>query len=137
MGNYFEHNEGICVMPKFDIAIMNPPYNKNLHLKILEKVIPVADKAVNISPSTWAAKHNINLPKGKYRQIFSGKIENFTFIPHKEINDIFGTGNSIEDGSIIVFSKNGAFDIERYGFNSTEEYTLFKNYIGDYDYNGR
>ena len=38
-------------MPKFDVAITNPPYDGNLHLKILEKVIPVADKVVNISPS--------------------------------------------------------------------------------------
>ena len=43
MGNYFEYNEGICVMPKFDVVIMNPPYYRNLHLKILEKVIPIAD----------------------------------------------------------------------------------------------
>jgi hypothetical protein len=45
-------------MPKFDIAIMNPPYDGNLHLKILEKVIPVADKVVNISPANqfFAAK---------------------------------------------------------------------------------
>ena len=35
---------------KFDVAIMNPPYDGNLHLKILEKVIPIADKVVNISP---------------------------------------------------------------------------------------
>lgn len=38
-------------MPKFDVAIMNPPYDGNLHLKILEKVIQNADKVVNISPS--------------------------------------------------------------------------------------
>ena len=45
-------------MPKFDVAIMNPPYDGNLHLKILEKVIPVADKVVNISPANqfFAAK---------------------------------------------------------------------------------
>ena len=35
---------------KFDAAVMNPPYDGNLHLKILEKVIPIADKVVNISP---------------------------------------------------------------------------------------
>ena len=35
---------------KFDVAVMNPPYDGNLHLKILEKVIPIADKVVNISP---------------------------------------------------------------------------------------
>ena len=37
-------------MPKFDVAIMNPPYDKNLHLKILEAVIPVADKVVTVLP---------------------------------------------------------------------------------------
>lgn len=36
---------------EFDVAIMNPPYDGNLHLKILEKVIPIANNVVNISPS--------------------------------------------------------------------------------------
>ena len=38
---------------KFDVAIMNPPYDRNLHLKILEAVIPHAEKVVNISPVRW------------------------------------------------------------------------------------
>jgi hypothetical protein len=38
---------------RFDYAIMNPPYDRNLHLKFLEKVIKVADKTVNISPVRW------------------------------------------------------------------------------------
>ena len=46
MGNHLEHYEGICVM-RIDVAIMNPPYDKNLHLKILEAVIPIADKVVD------------------------------------------------------------------------------------------
>lgn len=37
-------------MSKFDVAIMNPPYDGNLHLRILEKVIPIADKVISISP---------------------------------------------------------------------------------------
>lgn len=36
---------------EFDVAIMHPPTDGNLHLKILEKVIPIANKVVNISPS--------------------------------------------------------------------------------------
>ena len=40
-------------MTKFDCCIMNPPYDGNLHLQILEKVIPVADEVVNISPVRW------------------------------------------------------------------------------------
>src|SRR5574344_2463190 len=51
---YLEKNK----MPKFDVAIMNPPYDGNLHLKILEKVIPIAEKVVNVSPANqfFAAK---------------------------------------------------------------------------------
>ena len=37
---------------KFDVAIMNPPYAGKLHLKILEKVIPVAEKVVKIIKRT-------------------------------------------------------------------------------------
>lgn len=112
-------------MPKFDVVIMNPPYDKNLHLKIIDKIIPVADIVVNISPSTWAAKHNINQPKGKYREIFNNKIEEFIFIPHRQMNDIFGLGNAIEDGAIIVFKDGGKFDIMNYGFSSNIEKSLF------------
>ena len=112
-------------MPKFDVVIMNPPYDKNLHLKIIDKIIPVADIVVNISPSTWAAKHNINQPKGKYREIFNNKIEEFIFIPHRQMNDIFGLGNAIEDGAIIVFKDGGKFDIKNYGFSSNIEKSLF------------
>lgn len=38
---------------KFDRAIMNPPYDGNLHLKILENVIPCAKRVINISPIRW------------------------------------------------------------------------------------
>ena len=48
---------------KFDVAIMNPPYDGNLHLKILEKVIPIADKVVNISPARW-----LQDPLAKYKK---------------------------------------------------------------------
>ena len=36
-----------------DCIIMNPPYNRTLHLQILEKVIKFCDKVVNISPASW------------------------------------------------------------------------------------
>ena len=42
---------------------MNPPYSRNLHLKILEAVIPVADKVVNISPVRW-----LQDPFAKYKK---------------------------------------------------------------------
>ena len=38
---------------KFSILIMNPPYDKSLHLKFLEKVIDIADNVISIQPSTF------------------------------------------------------------------------------------
>lgn len=37
-------------MPKFDIVIMDPPYDGDSHLRVLEAVIPHADRVVDISP---------------------------------------------------------------------------------------
>ena len=84
----------IASMPKFDIAIMNPPYDKNLHLKILEAVIPVADKVVNISPVRWLqdplAKYKKNSDYKKFEESISKKIESLDVISAKNANGLFG-----------------------------------------------
>ena len=93
MGNYLEHYEGIRLM-KFDVAIMNPPYDKNLHLKILEAVIPIADKVVNISPVRWLqdplAKYKKNSDYKKFEESISKKIESLDVISAKNANGLFG-----------------------------------------------
>ena len=38
---------------KFDVVLMNPPYDKNLHLKFLRKCINIAKYSINISPINW------------------------------------------------------------------------------------
>ena len=38
---------------KFDCIIMNPPYCRNLHLKILNEAICYSDDIVNLSPIKW------------------------------------------------------------------------------------
>ena len=38
---------------KFDHIIMNPPYCKNLHLKILNEAIHHSDDVVCIHPARW------------------------------------------------------------------------------------
>lgn len=38
---------------KFDIVLMNPPYDKNLHLKFIRKILNISDKVINISPIRW------------------------------------------------------------------------------------
>ena len=92
MGNYFEHNEGICVMSKFDISIMNPPYDGKLHLKILEKVIPIADKVVNISPANqfFAAKRLLKeYPLIQKSKILKNNIVNIELIAPEIASNIF------------------------------------------------
>ena len=49
-------NEEILEMnnrKKFDIILMNPPYDKNLHLKFIRKVLNISGKVINISPIRW------------------------------------------------------------------------------------
>ena len=38
---------------KFDKVLMNPPYSKNLHLKILSDAMKHSDEVVNLSPIRW------------------------------------------------------------------------------------
>jgi 16S rRNA G966 N2-methylase RsmD len=103
----------VASMPKFDIAIMNPPYDGNLHLKILKAIIPVADKVVNISPCTWFAKHNRWKPTfTKYNVSIVGKPCNITYIEHREANDVFNLGNQIERLAIMLYDNNNTAKID-------------------------
>jgi hypothetical protein len=120
-------------MPKFDVAIMNPPYDGNLHLKILEKVIPIAEKVVNISPDTWCAKHN------RWKNIFQNyknkavaKPVEYEHIKHREANDIFGLGNQIESLGIMVYDEtnDNKIDLTKVGF-SEKEFNLYNKIMSD------
>ena len=72
---------------------MNPPYSRNLHLKILEAVIPIADKVVNISPVRWLqdplAKYKKNSDYKKFKESISKKIESLDVISAKNANGLF------------------------------------------------
>lgn len=46
----FNEKGEIGKMPKFDVAIMNPPYDKGLHLRILNEIKNNTDEIYNISP---------------------------------------------------------------------------------------
>ena len=35
---------------KFDVVLMNPPYNRSMHLKFLEKTIQIGDNVISIQP---------------------------------------------------------------------------------------
>lgn len=76
---------------KFDIVIANPPYNKALHLKFLDKCIDIAkDNIVFVHPASFIIE-----TKGK----------------HKAFNDIRSRISKFVD-SVELFNGNGVFDID-------------------------
>ena len=79
---------------RFDFAIMNPPYDRNLHLKFLEKVIKVADKTVNISPVRWLqdplAKYKKNSDYNRFERGVLSKIESVDIVPAYMATKYFG-----------------------------------------------
>lgn len=86
--NWFKENK-----MKFDVAIMNPPYDRNLHLKILEQIIPYADKVINISPVRWLqdpfAPYRSSSDYHKFEDTISKKIETLDLISAKKASELF------------------------------------------------
>ena len=82
---------------KFDVVLMNPPYDRNLHLKFLEKTIEVADKVINISPHDWLTNQFAKTEKSKFKRYFREKyskyIEELEIISAEDFNKYFGTSN--------------------------------------------
>lgn len=100
---------------KFDVAIMNPPYDRNLHLKILAAVIPHAEKTVNISPVRWLqdpfAPYSTRSDYSKFKESISKKIESLDVIPAKEASRLFGASFTMNLG-IYVCSDKGGYDYQ-------------------------
>ena len=117
---YLEKNN----MPKFDVAIMNPPYDGNLHLKILEKVIPIADKVVNISPIDWLMNPYGGSVYNQYKHLKFNTIENAGLI-----KNIFNLDRASYTGGIYTIDKNANLTPDKflYKFISTD----FINYIDE------
>ena len=84
-------------MNKIDFILMNPPYNRDLHLKFLEKTIEIADNVVNISPHDWLTNKFAKTEKSKFRCYFREKyskyIEDLEIISPEDFNKYFGTSN--------------------------------------------
>ena len=40
-------------MKKWDVILANPPYDKTLHEKFLEKFLYIAETIVSVQPLTW------------------------------------------------------------------------------------
>ena len=77
----------------FDKIIMNPPYDKNLHLKILQEAMKHSDDVVNLSPIRWLqdplAEYKKNSDFKKFYDIRK-RIETLDVISAAEACGLFG-----------------------------------------------
>ena len=101
---------------KFDHIIMNPPYGRNLHLKILNEAINHSDDIVNLSPIRWLkdplAEYKRNSNFKKFTEIRE-RIENIEIISASEARDAF---------SIEIFSDLGVYYINKHGGFDTSNF---------------
>lgn len=99
---------------KFDVAIMNPPYDRNLHLKILEQIIPHTNKVVNISPVRWLldpfAPYSTRSDYCKFENSISKKIESLDMIPAKKASELFDAAFTMNLG--IYVCGNGGYEYQ-------------------------
>ena len=101
---------------KFDHIIMNPPYCRNLHLKILNEAICYSDDIVNLSPIRWLqdplAEHKKNSDWKKFENV-RNHIESIDIISSSEANDAF---------SIEIFSDLGVYHLTNSGGLNTKDF---------------
>jgi hypothetical protein len=99
---------------------MNPPYDKNKHLKFLEKVIKLADNAVSIQPVRWlqdpTAKYNAKSDYMKYESSISKHINDIELYSIEKAKSMFDIGVSSTVG-IYKCTRDGGFDYERFATN--------------------
>ena len=116
----------------FSKIIINPPYDKNLHLKILREAMKHIEKdggeIVCLHPYTWLSPTNVAHPMGKWRSILNGNCKSLEIINHDEMNNYFVTGNSIETGLISCWGEDKV-DLENYGLTPTLKSLYMKTQI--------
>ena len=100
----------------FDKIIMNPPYDGNLHLKILQEAMKHGDEIVNLSPIRWLqdplAEYKKNTgggDKGLDYNLVKRHIESIDIIDSIIASNLFGSLQAADLG-IYHVTKNGGFD---------------------------
>ena len=87
---------------KFDVVLMNPPYDRKLHLKFLEKTIEISENVVSIQPVRWITDPNAKFNKSsalkKYENTIAKHIKDLEIINDKIAEHLFGVGFTINCG---------------------------------------
>lgn len=127
---------------KFDYCIQNPPYDRNLHLQVLEQTLKVADIVVNISPVRWLqdpfAPYVSRSDYCKFEKSISKKIESLNIIPAKDASKLFDASFAMNLGIYVCSDKGGyAYQhndplttkiVERTLENNWKNFTYLKEY---------
>ena len=113
---------------KFDHIIMNPPYCRNLHLKILNRAINHSDDIVNLSPIRWLqdplAEYKRNSDFKKFTEIRE-RIESIEIIDIEYAKNKFNIDLAASLG-VYHLTNKGGFDHNAI-INSTFCKILFKS----------
>ena len=99
-------------MTKFDICLMNPPYDRSLHLKFLEKTIQVSENVVSIQPVRWLEDYNENNNIIKYKNSIIDYIYDIELITNDKAREIFNAGINTSLG-IYICNEIGGFNINK------------------------
>ena len=98
--NYMERKYD---MKKFDLVVSNPPYNKDLHLQIIDELTKIANKVVCVHPANWFIDQLIDFKGktkyGKYKKEIEPHIEKVQrILTHEEAAKIF----NIESNELMI-----------------------------------
>lgn len=99
---------------------MNPPYNRSLHLKFLEKVIGIADNVVSIQPCEFIARTHL-------KPTYKNQKEKYKNTIGKHLKDLEIVDNSFDTGidtslGIYVLDEEGGFDYEHFNEKYDKKY---------------
>lgn len=112
INNYKTELKELLTDMHFDVAIQNPPYDRNLHLKILAEVLKHADKVINISPVRWLqdpfAPYSTRSDYCKFEDSISKKIESLDVIPADKARELFDANMAMNLG--IYVCGNGGYN---------------------------
>lgn len=99
----------------FDICLMNPPYDKNLHLKFLEKAIQVCENVVSVQPSGWITDTYVNEKKSNFKKYEKSILKHIKQIELIDWMDttIFFRIISHQGVGIYVCTNNGGYDYNK------------------------
>ena len=93
----------------YDFILMNPPYDKNLHLKILEQSIPMLTDdgiLVNLSPIRWLqdplARYKKNSDYCKFEESVAKHIKGLEVVPTKKSQEWFMAGITMDLGVYVL-----------------------------------